>query len=480
MRDPILRDFEDLLRARPQSVLIAGIGHAATVTEVDALARAVERTLRAAGQPPGTVVGLASPDGPLFLAALLAVLRSELVALLLDAWSPAPERARIAAALGAPLVLRGLRAWPTGEGDWEAERVALERPPRRLPGCAVVKLTSGTTGTPRGVATPAAALAADDDQLFRSMGLNESDRLLSAVPLGHSYGLSSLAVPALRRGVPLLLPEQGSPFAPLELARALGATFFPTTPAWLHGLLRVAEPPAWPETLRLTISAGAPLAGETAARFREVFGRRVHTFYGSSECGGICYDRDGDAAESGTVGAPIDGVRIELQPVEGVEVPGAAEVGIVTVRSASVARGYTPEPDARLADGRFVAGDLASWRGGALCLAGRVDDLINVHGKKVSPREVEAVLRQLPGVEDAIVVGVPQPGTGGQWIRAVLAVPPDAADAPPTAAEAIAFCRARLAAHKVPRSVVLVAEIPRTPRGKIDRRALLDLATGAP
>jgi long-chain acyl-CoA synthetase len=287
------------------------------------------------------------------------------------------------------------------------------------------------------------------------------------VPLSHSYGLSSLAMPALRRGNLLVFPEPGWPFAPLEAAAEWEVSFFPTTPAWLNVLLRVARLPAWPRSLRLTLSAGAHLDGETAARFRAAVGRPVHTFYGSSECGGICFDRDGGAAERGTVGAPIEGVRVALEPFE----EGAAE-GIVTVVSPAVAAGYAPEAEPRLADGRFVTSDLGSWLGNEVALAGRVDDLINVRGKKVSPREVEDVVRRLAGVEEVAVVGVPQPGTGGHVVRAVVAGDPSVV----RAATVIAHCRERLAPHKVPRSVVVVDRLPRNARGKLDRNALVAVA----
>src|SRR5205085_4834600 len=166
---------------------------------------------------------------------------------------------------------------------------------------------------------------------------------------------------------------------PFVTAARLGATFYPTVPAYLDALVRTSDPPPRPDCLRLVITAGAPLAAATSARFRETFGLPVHVFYGSSECGGICYDREGGAAERGTVGAPVEGVRVILEPVDD------REGGRVTVESPAVASGYLPpplEPDDRPRDGRFRAGDLAVWRGGGeLALQGRVDDLVNIKGK---------------------------------------------------------------------------------------------------
>jgi long-chain acyl-CoA synthetase len=268
----------------------------------------------------------------------------------------------------------------------------------------------------------------------------------------------------------LALPDAGEGYDPLLTAERTGATFFPTVPAYLDALARMGEPPPRPDSLRLVITAGAPLAAATSARFREAFGLPVHVFYGSSECGGICYDREGTAAERGTVGEPVDGVRIALEPVGD---PGDGE-GVVTVLSPAVAAGYVPEPDARLSGGRFQAGDLAVWDGGELRLRGRVDGLINVKGKKVRPAEIEAVLQRLPGVEEAIALGVPSPDRASDLLRAVVACPTGSL----TYEEVVTWCRRHLPDHKVPRSVVLVSAIPRTSRGKVDLGLLVSLAGG--
>jgi long-chain acyl-CoA synthetase len=480
--DPILRAFDRLVRERPGAPLIVSPHRAATIGDVDALSRAAGGPL--AGQPAGALVGLSAPNGPGLLAGLLALRRAGLAALLLDAQAPATEGLRAARALGAAAVLGWSTGWPESAADltWTpVARRADDPPPRQLPDLAVVKLTSGSTGAPRGIATPAAALVADDAALSATMGLRPDDRLLAAVPLSHSYGLSSLALPALLRGTVLVVPEGTGLLATFAAAEAAGATVFPTVPAYLEALLKLSHLPPWPATLRLVITAGAPLAPATARRFREAFGLPVHVFYGASECGGICYDRIGDAGERGTVGTPVDGVTVALRAVDQMNValratggspapPGAG--GVVTVTSPAVAAGYLPEPDPRLAGGVFTASDLALWgEGGELVLHGRSDDLINVKGKKVDPREVEGVLAGLPGVEEVAVLGVPLPGAAGEGVRAVVACTPGRL----TAETVVAWCREHLAAHKVPRSVVLLGEMPRTARGKLDRAALRTL-----
>lgn len=474
--DPILQAFDRLAAHTPMAPLVISPERRATVAAVDALARAAGAHLERSGLAPGALVGLAAPNGPGFLASLLALRRAGLAALLLDVQTPAAERGRILEALGASALLRCRSAWPDGPEDWE---LAASAPPApallpALPDIAVVKLTSGSTGLPRGIATPSEALVADDAALAVTMGLRPEDRILATIPMSHSYGLSSVAMPALMRGSVLVVPEEGAVFDPFTTAERTGATFFPTAPAYLDAMLRVAEAPSRPATLRLVTTAGAPLSPETARRFREAFGLAVHVFYGSSETGGICYDREGGAGERGTVGTPVEGVRITLEPPPGEETAEetAGGEGVVTVRSPAVAAGYIPDGDPRLAEGRFQAGDVASWTAdGELMLRGRLDDLINIKGKKVNPREVEGVIGQLAGVEEVAVVGLPMPQSSGAVLRAVVACRPGSL----SAEQILSWCRPRLSAHKVPRSVLLVPEMPRTARGKLDRRALLAL-----
>jgi len=463
--DSIVQAFQRLVEKRAGGTVVISGRRRCRVAELDALARAAALALDGPAPARTPVVGLMAPNGVGFLASLLALRRAGCVVLLLDDQAPDLEAQRIAGRFGAGSILRCTTAWPRGPQDFLLEAVADPSTEQALhPDTAVIKLTSGSTGAPRGVAASSDALLADDAALTSTMGIGGEDRLLATIPFGHSYGLSSLAVPALVRGLPLVVPESLGPLSPLAAAAAAGATVFPTVPAYIGALGRLSAPPSWPATLRLVISAGAPLAPADAVRFRERYGSAVHVFYGASECGGICYDREGTAAERGTVGTVIDGVQARL------DIVGDCE-DCVVVRSPAVGLGYLPHADARLADGRFSTGDLGQWRDGELALIGRVGDAINVKGMKVDPREVEHVLAELPPVLEVQVFGVPGPDTTGELVRAVIACPPGTLDRE----EVVAWCRERLTGHKIPRSVVLVEQIPRTVRGKIDRAALTRL-----
>lgn len=457
--DPLLRAFERTVLRRPEAPLVASPERRISATELAALAAAATQrfseTLR-----PGSLVGLAAQNGPAFLAGLVALLRADVRPVLLDAATPPVERARILARLGAAGCMSLSQAWPTSAADF-----ALTVLPGRaeLPGPALVKLSSGSSGEGRGVLVPIESLLADVEALHAGMGLTAEDVYLSTIPLSHSYGLASLAVPALTHGATLVVPGTRGPFDGLLAAAALGVTVLPTVPSWLQALLRVSTPPALPSSVRTVLTAGAPLLPETACRFREVYGRGVHVFYGASECGGIAYDPEGTAGEHGTVGRPLPGVDLRL-----VGSPGAEEI---EVRSPAVAARYVPDPDPRLRDGVFRTGDLARWSGEELRLTGRADDLINLRGRKVHPGEIERVLGLLPGVEEVVALGVPTPERTDPVLRVVVAC----ATGRLCREDVLAWCRAQLADHKVPRSVILLRALPRNARGKVDRAALRSL-----
>lgn len=469
--DGIVDAFARLVGARESDAIVLSPFGSATFADVDRLAGWIAEEVEASEIGREELIAFQAPNGPGFLAGFLALRRAGRTVLFLDALTPPEDRRRTIEALGAGALLECRESWPVSTAAFRLTRSGVSAPwaagvvPRAE--VATVMLTSGSTGLPRGVAMRSENHLADEAALFATMGFRDDDRLLAAIPMSHSYGLVTLALSAIVRGLTLVLPADQGPLAPLEAARAFGATVFPTVPAYLKALLQMSQPPAWPPGIRLVLSAGAVLSAATATQFRKTYRQPVHVFYGSSECGGISYDREGTAAERGTVGTPVEGVRLSLTPLEGAD----EGEGIVTVESAVVGLTYVPRSDPRLGQGRFETRDLASWRDGELELRGRIDDVINVRGRKVDPSEVERVLVAHSEVEEAVVIGVASPDGRDEIVRAVVACPSGGL----RYEDVIAWCRLRLAEHKVPRSVVIVDSIPRTPRGKIDRPALLAL-----
>lgn len=435
-------------------------------------------TYRRLRLPPRPVV-LSLANGPVLVAHFLALRRCGHPVALADTTAPYPELSRVAHVLGAVALVANLERLEHGQ-ELMPPGVGVERQetkPVPVPkGVAVFKLSSGSTGEPQAFAASAAQLFADSWHIFRTMGLRHRDRTLAAIPLTHSYGLGSCLVPLLVWGTPLVLPSCNLPAALAHTLAAAKVEHFPAVPAMVRALASLPDLPPWP-ALRVCLTAGAPLAPGDAVAFYEATGHKPHVFYGSSECGGITYDRtDSCPHEEGAVGTPLDGVRVDVVDEQGRPLPCGVE-GRVRVRSRAVVLGAVPPLSDQLVltPGCFLTGDAGFFDDqGVLHLTGRLSEVVNVAGKKVHPEEVRRVLETLPGVLSAAVVGVPDPHRG-QVLGAVLAVSPQASL---TVHKVIAFCRSCLAPYKVPRKVALVPELPLTARGKLAKRDLLALLSG--
>ena len=438
--------FLSLADAAPASAaLIDGeSGHVTTRRELLDRANQLAGRLREAGLVEGDALAVQLPNSVDFVAAVLAALKLGLVLAPIDRDAPETE---VAAILG-QFSIRGL----VYRGAGISVRAIAGRP--ALPAEArLIKLTSGSTGKPKGIVASEANLVADCLNICRTMGIAPDDLNLGAIPFSHSYGFSNLVTPLILQGTPIVVSNDYLPQSLIDLANRHRCTVAPLIPMVFEHLAGTAHGRF--ETVRTFISAGAPLRPSTSRRFRERFGLEIHSLYGCSECGGITYDRPGGAVERGTVGAALDGVTLTI------------DAGRVTVRSESVALGYLFDAATFEPFTDFLTDDLVELRGGELALTGRASDLINTAGKKVNPREVEAVILQIEGVREAKVYGEPA-GARGEVVAAAIVATPNV-----TREQVRAFCRARLSLHKVPRIVKLIDEMPVDERGKIKRAALI-------
>lgn len=463
----LFRALEERRREAPGALAIHDFDRD-LILDRDALARHIDEAaavLRAGGAAlaPGARIGLQVANSVELVAAIFACWR--------EGWIPAPidreladvEVGAIQARLGLATVRRGVGL---AEPPIEAEngRPLAPQVPALPVGTALLKLTSGSTGEPRGVALTAAALRSGGRQILATMGIGAGDRNLVTIPLTHSYGFDNVVLALALAGTAALLTADLTPLRLLRVAREGGATVLPSVPFLLDLLSRSSAGGDLP-SLRLVISAGAPLPRETRERFAASFGVRPHTFYGSTECGGITFDREAVATlPEGCVGSPLDGVAVELLDAED-------GVGRIGVRSPSVAASHVPaapdDPEPGLRDGRFIAPDVGRIDdAGRLHLLGRALDVINVGGRKVYPAEVERVIRSVPGVRDVVVLGVERSAVAAA-LRAVVEAGPEV-----DRESVVRACESGLARYKIPRSIELRAELPRTGRGKVDRRSL--------
>ena len=456
LRDgPMLQRFLSLAgREASAAALIDGQSGAVT-TRAALLARgeALAHELGASGMTAGEAVAVQLPNSADFVAAFLAALKLRLVVVPIDRNAPENE---VATVLG-HFAVKGLVYSSDGVTTSVSTRAVTDRP--AVPAEArLIKLTSGSTGAPKGIVTSEANLLADCTSICSSMGVGASDTNLGAIPFSHSYGFSNLVMPLLVQGTPIVFTNDYLPQSLVELANRHRCTVAPLIPMVFDHLTTTAQGRF--ETVRTFISAGAPLPAQTSRRFRERFGTDIHSFYGCSECGGITYDRRGAAVERGTVGTALEGVDLAIAAAR------------LTVRSGSVALGYLLDASTfqPFVGGAFVTDDLvALCDGGEVALTGRAGDLINTAGRKVNPREVEAVLLQIEGVREAKVYGEPA-GARGEVVAAAIVATPNV-----TREQVREFCRGRLSLHKVPRIVKVIDEMPVDERGKIKRAALATL-----
>jgi acyl-coenzyme A synthetase/AMP-(fatty) acid ligase len=232
-------------------------------------------------------------------------------------------------------------------------------------------------------------------------------------------------------------------------------------PVFYQAFCEMEYVPALPK-LQLCISAGASLPRAVGKKFQEKFNLTIHSFYGASECGGICYDRETTNEEEGFVGQPIKGVDVEM-------LDPTAPASQIQVHSAAVADGYFPEPDdEKLGNEVFVPDDLLARDDLGFKIVGRISDVINVAGKKVNPAEVEVHLLRFTGVRQAVVFSRPTgAGLRNEEVAACVVASPDV-----TESDLLRFCRTALSAWQVPKRIFVVDAIPTSERGKISRRDL--------
>ena len=215
------------------------------------------------------------------------------------------------------------------------------------------------------------------------------------------------------------------------------------------------EANAIPRTVRLAISAGAPLPIATESGIFAASGLKVHNFIGASECGGIAYDASPmPRANLSLAGHPMAGVRIEV-----------GDDGRLSVQGPAVGSFYWPDSSGDLADGRYRTGDLGEvLPSGEVLVHGRAVDRINVAGRKVAPEDIEAVLGLHPMVRECLVLGLPALDARGEVVAAVVA-----ARAPVPATSLRDFLLQRLPPWQVPRRWHFVDAVQANGRGKVSR-----------
>jgi acyl-CoA synthetase (AMP-forming)/AMP-acid ligase II len=344
---------------------------------------------------------------------------------------------------------------------------------------ALVLHTSGTTGRPKQVPLRHRHLAASVRNIAAAYQLGPDDVALCMMPLFHVHGLLASTLSTLSSGGTVVVPAPFNPFTFWQVVQDHRPTWWSAVPTMHRMVLSRArqDPRPGGDALRFVRSCSSPLAPELMAELEDRLGVPVLEAYGMTEaCHQIASNLPPPAGRRpGTVGVGT-GVEVGVLDQDGAVRPKG--VGEVVVRGPNVIDGYAGDPAVNagaFVDGWFRTGDQGELAGdGYLTLVGRIKEMINRGGEKVSPREVDEVLLRHPAVAEAVTFGVPHARLGEDVAAAVVL------RTAATEQELLDHCRARLAAFKVPAVLHLVDQIPRTATGKVQRRKVGEAIGGRP
>ncbi|MGV4981007.1 o-succinylbenzoate--CoA ligase [Streptomyces sp. NRAIS4] len=452
-------------------------------TRVTRLAHA----LRARGVRRGDRIAHLGPNHPAYLETLFAAGTLGAVFVPLNTRLTGPEIAYQLADSGAKALVHGpahaglvaglpdstgVRTYiETGDAYEQALASASDEPidePVTLDDTCVIMYTSGTTGRPKGAMLTHGNLTWNAVNVLVDHDLTAGERALVSAPLFHTAGLNMLTLPVLLKGGTCVLVEAFDPERTFELIERHRITFMFGVPTMFD---RIARHPRWAgadlSSLRILTCGGSPVPTPLIAAYQE----RGLTFlqgYGMTEAapGTLFLDAEHAVAKAGSAGVPhfFSDVRVVRPDLTQVDV---GETGEVVVRGPHVMPGYWGLPEetqAAFADGWFRSGDAARVdEDGYVYIVDRIKDMIISGGENIYPAEIEDILLAHPGIAECAVIGVPD-DTWGEVPRAVV-VPAAGAELDPD--ELLASLSGRLAKYKIPKSVVVAAELPRTASGKL-------------
>jgi oxalate---CoA ligase len=329
--------------------------------------------------------------------------------------------------------------------------------------------TSGTTSRPKGVPLTHGNLMASIANIAATYQLTQRDRSLIVMPLFHVHGLIGATLSTLHTGGAVVIPAKFSAGAFWQTAARYGVTWYSAVPTIHQILLGRADQDNAPRGgLRFIRSCSSALAPAVFHQLEDRFGAPVLEAYGMTEAAHQMASNPlpPRARKPGCVGKGT-GVGIAILDEQGQVLP-AGKQGEVSIRGNNVMHGYLNNPQANASsfcNGYFRTGDQGVLdENGYLMLTGRLKELINRGGEKISPLEVDAVLLEHPAVAEAVSFAAPD-AKFGEEVHAAVVLKTQA-----TPAEIQAFCSERLADFKVPKVIHIAKEVPRTATGKIQRR----------
>ncbi len=343
----------------------------------------------------------------------------------------------------------------------------------------VLIYTSGTTGHPKGAMLTHRNLLSNTSSVVKGLGLQPGkDALLVVLPMFHSFAGTVGTLTPLLHGLTIVpVPKFDIHLVANEIATHQ-ATIFMGVPT-MYGLLLDLpdEDVAKFNSIRHCISGGAAMPIPIMEKFEKRFGKLIYEGDGPTECSPVtCVNPIGGVRKPGSVGLPVPNVEMCIRDREGGDVPDN-ELGEICVRGPNIMKGYWKRPEATAEcffDDWYRTGDIGYRdNDGYFYIVDRIKDMLIVNGMNVYPKMVEDVLYQYPGVREAAVIGEPDE-LHGELPVAYLACEPNC-DA--TEQRIREHCEGHLAGFQVPRKIVFMEALPKTPTGKILKRELRQVDT---
>lgn len=351
------------------------------------------------------------------------------------------------------------------------ERSSKDAAPKATKKSAIIILTSGTTGTPKGANRHAPPTLAPIGGVLSAVPFKAGEVTALPSPMFHALGYLHATI-AMTLGSTLVLHRRFAPAVVLSDVATHKVTAIVVVPVMLSRMLDALEAmPTKPDlsNLRIIFVSGSQLGAELATRAMKDIGPVVYNLYGSTEISFVSIARPQDLKKNpATVGPMIKGVKVKILDEHGSELP-TGSVGRIFVGTFFPFEGYTGGGNKEIIDGLMSSGDVGYFDSdGLLYVSGRDDEMIVSGGENVFPAEVEDLISGHPEVIEATAIGV-EDKDFGQRLRAFV-VPKDGAALTEDAIKD--YVRNHLARYKVPREVIFLAELPRNPTGKILKREL--------
>jgi acyl-CoA synthetase (AMP-forming)/AMP-acid ligase II len=512
---PPLNNLSELLTRQVQeqpertAVRTSDGGIVVSYSQLDALVRSAMAQLSWLGLTPGATIALVADNCVEFVVGLLAVVSSGARVAPLNPALTSSELSRRLSELSAHAVLtpkhlasklgftdaiagsaaRWIMSIESSGGAYEvrianrngqspaSDLAAVASAPIDREDVALLMFTAGTTSAPKVVPLTHRNIVTSIHSISSGYDLSPQDATLIVMPLFHGHGLVAGLLATLASGGSAYLPSTGVFSAHLFWADVvrLGVTWYTAVPT-IHRILLSRASHGYPRSavaLRFIRSCSAPLDEELATAMIATFRVPLISAYGMTEASHQVSSNPlpvHGSNKTSSVGLPT-GVEIRIVAEDGKEA-ATGSIGEIWVRGATVTTGYLNNPDANSAsfvNGWFRSGDIGSKDSdGYLFVRGRLKEIINRGGEKISPGDIEAVLMSNPNVLEAASFAKAD-AIYGETVQAAVIL---RLEMQATEGELRDYCRTKLSAFEVPERIYIVAEFPRTAKGSVDRRAL--------